>query len=220
MSDQSKERQLKVLLIDDHTVVRQGIAEVLSTVPDILVVGEANDGAEGVELAAKVRPDVVLLDVEMPVMGAAEALGRIAQVSANSKVVILSMHDDFRLVHRLLKLGAKAYVIKSAARDELVSAIRIAAYDKDTVMLSVSRDTLNRLEENPSENLSDRELEVLLLVARGRSNIQIAHQLRISEGTVKRHLANIYTKLGVNSRGEATRKAVSEGWFTPQEMEE
>lgn len=213
-----KDQPITVLLVDDHTLVRQGIVEILRTDEGLLVVGEAANGAEAVDLCAKTKPDVALLDVEMPIMGAEQAIGRISIVSPSTKVVICTMYDDSRLVRRLLESGASAYVIKSAAREELVAAIRTAAADEGRVQLSISQDTLNELRKRAETPLSARELEVLVLAARGMSNQQIARDLRLSQGTVKRHMANINGKLRANSRGEATSRAISEGWITPRDV--
>ncbi|HKH75702.1 MAG TPA: response regulator transcription factor [Rubrobacteraceae bacterium] len=215
---------VRVLLADDHTMFRQGLREMLSTDKAIDVVGQADNGEEAVALARRLRPDVVVLDVEMPVMGAEEAIGPILRVSPPPGIVVVTMHDDPRLVRRLLALGASAYLVKSASMQELISAVRTAAEapeeggprDENVVMV-VPRSRLERVEEGTDE-LSSRELEVLLLVARGLSNRQVAQALHLSEATVKRHLANIYPRIGVSSRGEATRKALSEGWISALDL--
>jgi DNA-binding NarL/FixJ family response regulator len=215
---------VRVLLADDHTMFRQGLREMLSTDGGIEVVGQADNGEEAVALARRLRPDVVVLDVEMPVMGAEEAIGPILRVSPPPGIVVVTMHDDPRLVRRLLAMGASAYLVKSASMQELISAVRTAAEapeeggprDENVVMV-VPRSRLEQVEEG-NDDLSHRELEVLLLVARGLSNRQVAQALHLSEATVKRHLANIYPKIGVSSRGEATRKALSEGWISALDL--
>ena len=212
------DRPTTVVMVDDHTIVRQGMMEVLASDGGIRVVGEAGNGAEAVVLCEREKPDLVLLDVEMPVMGGEEAIAKIFDASPSSKVVICTMHDDPRSVRRLMELGASAYVVKNAGREELVSALRTAKEGEGRVQLSISQGTLNALKGRAEAPLSSRELEVLLLAARGMTNGQIARSLHLSEGTVRRHLANIYAKLEVNSRGEATRKAISEGWITPRDV--
>ena len=215
---------VRVLLADDHTMFRQGLREMLSTDGAIEVVGQAENGEEAVALTRKLKPDVVVLDVEMPVMGAEEAIGPILRVSPPPGIVVVTMHDDPRLVRRLLAMGASAYLVKSASMQELISAVRTAAeapeeggpHDENVVMV-VPRSRLEEVEEGTGD-LSHRELEVLLLVARGLSNRQVAQALHLSEATVKRHLANIYPKIGVASRGEATRKALSEGWISALDL--
>ena len=215
---------VRVLLADDHTMFRQGLREMLSTDGAIEVVGQADNGEEAVALARRLRPDVVVLDVEMPVMGAEEAIGPLLRVSPPPGIVVVTMHDDPRLVRRLLAMGASAYLVKSASMQELISAVRTAAEapeeggpSDENVVIVVPRSRLEKIEEGNDE-LSHRELEVMLLVARGLSNRQVAQALHLSEATVKRHLANIYPKIGVSSRGEATRKALSEGWISALDL--
>ena len=210
------------MVADDHTMFRQGVKEMLSTADDVEVVGEARDGSEAVDLARKVRPDVVLLDVEMPVMGAEEAMLRILEIPAPPRVVIVTMHDEPRLVRWFLGRGASAYLVKSATLEELVTAVRSAARidpgasDNQAVMV-IPHDVLERLDRR-ADFLSGRELEILLLAARGLSNRQISTALHIAEATVKRHLANVYAKMEVGSRSEATRVAISNGWISAHEL--
>lgn len=219
MRERDDER-IKVLLVDDHALFREGVVEIFAAEDAITIVGEAENGAEAVALAGVEKPDVVLLDVEMPVMGAERAIGEILRVSPSSKVLVLTMYDEPRLVRRLLALGAHAYVVKNATREELVAAVRTLHKVKDRVVLSVSRGTADRLEGAGKSPLSGRELEVLLLAARAMSNNQIASQLHISDGTVKRHLTNIYAKLGVSSRADAAKKALTSGLITFRDLSE
>lgn len=151
-------------------------------------------------------------------MGAEEALEQILRVSSSSKVLILTVYDDPRLVRTLLTLGAHAYIVKNATREELVAAVRTIHRSPDRVVLSVSRQTADRLEGKEKERLSGRELEILLLVSKAMSNRQIASYLHISEGTVKRHLTNIYAKLGVSSRTDAAKHALSSGMIKLREL--
>lgn len=211
---------IKVLLADDHTMFQQGLKEMLSTDDGVKVVGEAENGREAVEVCREVEPDIVILDVEMPVMGAREAMGEILKITPRPKVLIVTMFDNPRLVRELLARGASAYLVKSASMEELLSAIHAAAHAPNggNVVLAVPRGVLERTEEDPEDEPSARELEVLLLAARGLSNRQISVALQLSESTVKRHLANLYPKIKVSSRGEATRKALSEGWITARDM--
>jgi DNA-binding NarL/FixJ family response regulator len=176
------------------------------------VIWQAEDGDGAVALAAEERPDVVLLDVEMPGPGAEETTRRILRASPRSRVVVLTMHDEASLVRGLLGSGAHAYMIKSATRQELLAAVdALDRSDGDRAVLSVSRETLARLEGREKRLLFARELEVLSLAAVAMSNGQIASRLFISEGTVKRHLTNVYAKLGVASRVEAVNEAVAAG---------
>jgi DNA-binding NarL/FixJ family response regulator len=214
---------IRVLLADDHTMFRQGIKDMLATDDDITVVGEAENGAEALMLIRETLPDVVVLDVDMPVMGAREVLEHLVDITPMPKVVVVTMYDDSRLVRELLGLGATAYLVKSASLEELLAAVHTAAQEPEephdeNVLLVLPRETLEKVESGTDEKLSARELEILLLVARGLSNRQVANTLSLSEATVKRHLANLYPKLNVNSRGEATRKALSEGWISTRDV--
>jgi DNA-binding NarL/FixJ family response regulator len=214
------ERRITVLLADDHAMFRQGIKEMLSTDEEREVVGEAVDGLQSVALAEKLRPNVVLLDVEMPVMGAKQAMERMLENSPPPRVVIVTMYDDPRLVRELIGLGAVAYLVKSATMEELHAAVHAAANspvgpEKDVVIVAPPKAFRNAAE---ADGLSERELEVLLLVARGMSNHQIAVSLHLSEATIKRHLANIYPRIGVSSRGEAVSKALSKKWISARDI--
>jgi DNA-binding NarL/FixJ family response regulator len=218
-----EERPIRVLLADDHTMFRQGLKEMLATDEGIEVVGEAENGEETLKLAREMLPDVLILDVDMPAMGAREVLERLVRISPMPRVVIATMYDDPRLVRELLGLGASAYLVKSASLEELLAAVHAAAKDPEephdeNVVLVLPRETLERVESGTDEKLSARELQILLLVARGMSNRQIAQALMLSEATVKRHLANLYPKMSVNSRGEATRKALLEGYISTREV--
>jgi DNA-binding NarL/FixJ family response regulator len=216
--------RIRVVLADDHTMFRQGLKEMLSTDERIEVVGEAENGREAVALVRELKPDIAILDVQMPVMGAAEAMERMLSLSLPPKVLIVTMYDNPHLVRELLARGASGYLVKSASLEELVAAVRAAAVRDSSgqreanVVLVVPREVLERVDERTQGEPSGRELEILLLAARGLSNRQIAASLSLSEATVKRHLANLYAKLNVGSRGEATRKALSEGWITTEEV--
>ena len=199
-------------------MVREGMAEMLSLNDDVEVVAQAGDGREAVELAKKTAPDVVILDVEMPVMGAQAAIAHLLRLSPKPKVVIVTVFADRRLVRELLGLGASAFLSKGASSQDLISTVRSVARsapnaNADNVIVSVPREDYDA--DVPGESrLSSREVEVLRLVARGVSNKEVAKTLHLSETTVKRHLSNVYDKLGVHTRGEAVSRAVSEGWIS------
>ena len=209
---------IRVLLADDHAMVREGMAEMLSLEDDIEVVAQAGDGREAVALAKETDPDVVILDVEMPVMGAQGALKRLLDAPCPPKVVVVTVFAEPRLVRELLGLGASAFLAKNASSRDLVNTVRSVARSgneqADTVTLTVPREALGGGGPPPEGVLSRRETEILRLVARGMGNGEIAKGLHLSEGTVKRHLSNAYNKLGARTRGEAVSRAVSEGWVS------
>jgi DNA-binding NarL/FixJ family response regulator len=215
-----EDNQIKVLLVDDHALFREGVVEIFAADDDMRVVGEAENGAEAVTLAEREKLDVALLDVEMPVMGAEGAIEGILRTSPSSKVLVLTMYDEPRLVRKPLALGAHAYIVKNATQEELVAAVRTVHRVEDRVVLSVSRGTADRLEGSERGTLSRWELEVLLLTVRAMSNKQIASRLGISEGTVKRRLTNIHAKLDVTSRADAAKQAFTSGLITFRDLSE
>jgi DNA-binding NarL/FixJ family response regulator len=208
-----------VLLADDHSLVRQGMAEMLSTDPGMEVVAEAEDGREAVDLARKHRPDAVVLDVEMPVMSPQVALRKLLDLRPPPKVVIVTVFADESHVRELLALGASAYLSKNASMRDLISTVRSVVIEEregpneDDVILFVPRTAFDK-DAPEGSSLSGREAEVLMLAARALSNREIAESLHLSETTVKRHLSNVYKKLDVSTRAEAARKALSEGWIS------
>lgn len=212
--------QIRVCLADDHNLLRDGIREMLSTEPEFAVVGEASSGPEALNLVVRLHPDVLLLDVEMPGPGAAAIIRRVKRMVPETKVIVLTMHDDPDMVHELLEAGAVAYLLKTILRDDLIAAVRSAVRRPgQSVLLAVSRETVERLDrQKPRTNgtrLTARELEVLHLIAEAMSNAQIAHRLYVTEATVKRHLTNIYAKLQAVSRVDAIRKATAARLIKP-----
>jgi DNA-binding NarL/FixJ family response regulator len=195
------------------------MAEMLSTDPGIEVVAQAADGREAVGLAREHSPDVVVLDVEMPVMSGQVALRKLLDLRPPPKVVIVTVFADESHVRELLALGASAYLSKNSSMQNLIATVRSVAprdregQNEDDVILFVPRAAFDKVASEES-SLSGREAEVLMLAARALSNREIAKSLHLSETTVKRHLSNVYEKLGVRSRGEAARKALSEGWIS------
>ena len=219
MTDGRPDRPVTVVVADDHAMFRESVAEMLSLDPAIEVVGQAENGAEALALVEEKRPDVVVLDVEMPVMGAQAAMRRMSRLDAPPRFVIVTVFAEPRLVRELVELGASAYLPKTASLKELVAAVRAISRDEGgKVLLSLPRETLERVDRGPEGKLTDRELEVLVLAARGESNAGIARTLNLAEGTIKRHLHNIYGKLEVGSRAEALSLAISEGWISPEEI--
>jgi DNA-binding NarL/FixJ family response regulator len=209
-----------VIVADDHTLLREGLRELLLTDPAFVVVADAATGPDVVARAGEHLPDLLLLDVQMPGPGAKAVVEQVRAVSPDTKIVILTMHDDPALVRQLLDSGASAYLLKTVARAELLATVHAVTRSADTVVLSVSRRTLGQLEREPEpapSPLSPRELDVLRGVARALSNAQLAAELFITESTVKRHLTNIYAKLGASSRVDALLKARAAGLIGPDE---
>jgi DNA-binding NarL/FixJ family response regulator len=197
------------MIVDDHTLVRAGLREILHADGGVFVVGEAGDSESAVSMAARTRPQVVLLDIEIPGGEASTTVTRIRSVSPVSQVIILSMYDGPHLLRSLLDVGIRGYLLKSVTREELMSAIRRTQIDDGEILLAVSRECLLQIQRAPSGLLSPREREVLKLVALALSNTQIASRLSLTEATVKRHLRNIFIKLGAVSRIDAVNKAVA-----------
>lgn len=206
MSRELSER-IRVLLVDDHTLVREGLGQILDAEDDFAVVGQAATSQQAVRLAASTRPDVVLLDVQIPGWPAPVTVTRIREVSPSSRLIMLSMYDEPTGVRRLLEHGVHGYLLKSVTRHELVASIRSVHHDPLRIALAISSASLAGMSQ-PSPGLSKREREVLTLTAKACTNAQIASRLDIAEGTVKRHLRNIFKKLGAISRIDAVNKAV------------
>jgi DNA-binding NarL/FixJ family response regulator len=218
MRARSEADPIRVLLADNHTMFRQGIASVLADYGGMEVVGQTDNDEGAVELARLTKPDVVLMQVQMPIPWARENLRRMREIADPApKVIIVTMIEDPREVRELMDLEASAYIVKSASTEHLVAAVRTAILDpksKNNVVVGMPRALLEETEGGSEGVLSGRELEILLLASRGLSNRQIAAKVYLAEGTVKRHLTNTYHKMGVGSRGEATRMALYEEWIT------
>jgi DNA-binding NarL/FixJ family response regulator len=202
-----------ILIVDDHALVREGLRGILDGQDDIRVVGEAGDSAATLAMVSRHRPDVVLLDIEIPGDEVVTTVRRIRQCSPASRVIILSMYEGPQLIQALLTAGIRGYLVKSTHWQELVAAIRAVCADDDRVVLGVSRDSLRYTrQELGAGTLSPREREVLQLVGEALSNSQIAARLSLTEATVKRHLRNVFVKLGAVSRIDAVNKAAE--WQT------
>lgn len=182
--------------------------EILAAADGLDVVAEGGTGQDAVRLAREHQPDVLLLDVEMPGPGARQTLIELLEASPRTRIAILTMHDDAGLVRELLEVGGAAYLVKTISREQLIVAVRSIARGYGDVLVSVPRGTMARLgSAQQPPPLSRREVDVLRLIAQACSNAQVARELGIAEGTVKRHLSNIYSKLGAVSRVDAIRKA-------------
>ncbi|GAA1872138.1 response regulator transcription factor [Myceligenerans crystallogenes] len=200
---------IRVLVVDDHPVVRSGLIGMLTAEPDLDVVGEAGDGAEAVELARELTPDVVLMDLRMPVLDGVAATERILRADS-SRVVVLTTYDTDADILLAVEAGATGYLLKDSPREDLVAGVRAAARGEAALTPSVATRLVSSVR---TERLTRRELEVLRLVASGRSNAGIGTALSISEATVKTHLIRIFTKLGVQDRTAAVTTARSRGWI-------
>jgi DNA-binding NarL/FixJ family response regulator len=213
---------IEVLLVDDHTLFREGLAGLLAVYGGLEVVAEVPNDGVALTLAQEHKPDVVVMQVQMPFERARESLLKMREVSPPPKVVIVTMFEDPHYVRELMSLGASAYLIKSASVEHLIGAVRAAVFDPkgENVIVGMPREMVEEARDGSGGVLTAREMEILLLAARGLSNRQMASSLRLSEATVKRHLANIYPKMDISSRGEAVRKALSEDWITIQEITE
>jgi DNA-binding NarL/FixJ family response regulator len=211
--------QIRVLIADDHAVMREGLANLLSMEEEIRVVGQAADGASAVRTARDTRPDVVLMDIKMGQTDGIEATRRIREMLPGTAVIMLTMHDRDEYLFEAVKAGAVGYILKDVPSAEVIRAIRAAARGESLLHPSVARKLMEgfaALSRHPRESgdLSEREREVLGLLGRGLSNREIGQQLFISETTVKKHVANIMEKLGVASRSQAIITGVQMGLIT------
>jgi two-component system, NarL family, response regulator YdfI len=214
---------IKILIADDHLIIRQGLRLILETEDDFELVGEASDGAEALSLCKKLNPDVVLMDLRMPNMDGLTAIERLRAEQPGIAVVILTTFNEDELMFRGLQAGARGYLLKDTDRATLFDTIRVAVRGETLLKPEIMTRVLalkNRpgivSQSNEPVNLTDRELEVLQSVARGERSKEIAVQLGISERTVKAHLASIYSKLGVDSRAAAIAVAAQRGLLSSQ----
>jgi len=205
---------IRVLIVDDHPVVREGLSAMLSTQRDFLVVGEAGDGAEAEQRVEELSPDVVLMDLEMPRVDGPEGIRRIRSRHPDAKVLVLTAYDTDERILDAVQAGAQGYLLKGAPREELFRAIRVINQGGSLLEPVVAHKLLGRMgrmlnqQETPGEHLTDRELEVLQLLVKGARNKEIAAQLYITERTVKFHTSIIFQKLGVTNRSEAITAAL------------
>lgn len=206
--------KITVLLVDDHVLVREGIREILSVEEDIAVVAEAANSEEAISKVVEYRPNIVLLDVEIPGRQAAETVAGMRRATAASRIIMLSMYDAPIVLRKLIAEGISGYLLKSVDRKELVSAIRSVHLSPERMVLSISRESLAQLHGTIEQVLSPRELAILRLVAQALSNSQIANRMHVSEATVKRLLHGVFVKLGAVSRIDAVNKAITTGLIT------
>jgi DNA-binding NarL/FixJ family response regulator len=213
---------LRVHLADDHTMFREGLEAILSSREGVEVVGTSGTGEEAAARIGETKPDLVITQLDTHPKTAEEILEGIRRASPDSRIVVLTVFDNLRYLKALSKMGIDAYVHKSSSAEELIATIEAVSRQQGgrKVVLSMPRGLIERLGEEPVGALSEREMEVLVLAARGLSNHQIARELRLAEATVKRHLANVYQKIGVRSRNEAVRTALMEQWIGLSEITE
>ena len=209
---------VRLLLVDDHKMMREGLAALLHDVPDIQIVGEANDGREAIDLIRTLHPDVVVMDVGMPELNGVEATRRIRAEFEGVRVIALSTHTDKRYVHHMLEAGANGYVLKISAHEELIRAVRAASQGRtylspEIAGLVVERSTSTNAGRDMSvySTLSSREREVLQLVAEGKTSAETAKEMHISVKTVETHRRNIVQKVGLHGTAELTKYAIREG---------
>jgi DNA-binding NarL/FixJ family response regulator len=207
---------IKILIADDHPVVREGLIAMLSREADFQVVGEAKDGLEALNKSKELSPDVVLMDLRMPEMDGVEAMRQIRSAMPDIKFIILTTYSDDEYIFSGIEAGARAYLLKDAPREDLFKAIRSVSRGESLIQPVVASKLLDRFSQLsrrvPSgEELSGRELEVLCLMAKGSANKEISAELNIAQSTVKTHITNIFQKLGVNDRTEAVTQALKKG---------
>jgi len=202
--------QIKVLLVDDHTVVRSGLSAVLAVCDDIKLIGEAGDGLEAVRFCEHAQPDVILMDLLMPKMDGVAATKAIKERWPNIKVIVLTSFKEKEYVEGALKAGAMGYLLKNVSADELANAIRRATTDQPSLSPEAAQVLIQKVNEppKPGADMTDREREILALMVEGLSNSEIAGRLIVSQSTVKFHVSNVLSKLGVASRTEAVALAV------------
>lgn len=211
---------IRVVVADDHHLVRQGLRALLENTRDVEVIGEAGTGYEAVERVAELSPDVIIMDLSMPQLDGVQAASRILDLDVPTQVVIVSMHGDTSIIHGLVKRGVKGYLLKNALADELILAVRSAGAGKLYLSPTISESVMNLLMAPPSEHpvdgkdpLTPREREVLQLVAEGHTNMSIANLLTISVKTVEKHRANLMSKLEADDLATLIRVAIRRGYI-------
>ncbi len=199
---------IRVLVVDDHPVVRQGLIGMLEEAPDIVIVGQGRNGHEAIAVFQQQQPDVTLMDLRMPDMGGVQAITLICNEFSNARIIVLTTYDTDEEIYRGLRAGAKGYLLKDSEPEELLTAIRTVSRGQQYIPLNVAAKLVQRM---TAPELSDRELEVLKLVGQGMSNQEISTALNISESTVKTHINRILSKLDVKDRTQAAIIALKRG---------
>jgi len=217
---------INILLAEDHVITRQGIRRLLEDKSDLTVIGEAGDGEEAVQMVTEMQPDVVIMDIAMPKLNGIEATRQIKLTHPRIAVLILSAYDDDEYVFGLLKAGAAGYLLKNSSGDELTHAIRAVYKGEPVLDPAIAGKVINYFRlpgkvprgERPSEHLSNREIGILKLAAKGMSNKAIANEVHLSKRTIEGHLRTIFNKLGVGSRTEAVVHGLRKGWFDLEDL--
>jgi DNA-binding NarL/FixJ family response regulator len=199
---------IRILVVDDHAALREGVASMVAREPDIVIAGEAADGEEAIAAFRSLRPDVMLLDLQMPVRGGIEVIEAVRREFAGARIIVLTTYEGDAQAMRALKAGASGYLLKSSLRKEMLDAIRVVHGGRRYVLAEVAQDIAIHAAEEP---LSARETGVLEMVAKGKANKVIARELSVSEDTVKAHLRSIFSKLDVNDRTQAVTVALRRG---------
>jgi DNA-binding NarL/FixJ family response regulator len=213
---------IRVHLADDHTMFREGLEAILASSEDLEVVGRSGTDEDAAAMIAQTKPDLVITQLDVDLKAIEEILSGMRRASPDSRVVVLTAFDNLHYLKALARLGIDAYVHKSSSSEELLATIEALSLrgGGQNAVVSMPRALLERLDEEPAGGLSEREMEVLVLAARGLSNEEIARELSLALATVKRHLANVYQKVGVRSRSEAVRMALMEQWIGLGEITE
>lgn len=207
---------IRVMIVDDHPVVRDGLGGIFTSEDGFEVVGEAGDGAQAVRRASVLKPDVILMDLRMPELDGVGAIRKLTEAGSKARILVLTTYDSDTEVLPAIEAGATGYLLKDAPRQELLRGVLAAASGESVLSPSIAAKLLAQVRAPSEESLSDRELEVLTLVARGAANQEVAAQLFISEATVKTHLRHIYGKLNATDRAAAVAEAYNRQILTPQ----
>ncbi|MEU4410249.1 response regulator transcription factor [Streptosporangium sp. NPDC023963] len=215
-AEPAAETPIRLLIADDHPIVRDGLSSMFASAPGFEVLGEAGDGAAVVRLAKELRPDVILMDLRMPGMDGLAAITELSRLGVTARVLVLTTYDTDTHVLPAIEAGATGYLLKDSPREDLLRGARAAAKGESVLSPSVAARLMNRVRTPAPQLLSRRELEVLELVAAGNTNREAAARLFITEATVKSHLLNIYAKLGVGDRAAAVTEAFNRRLLTPE----